>query len=471
MNLIRFALPAILLLFFAARSFRQRVFLLGIPFLMFMSDSVFFQNAQIFWVPGRFSPSTHLMIWLVIVWLLYFDLLLPVWRRSRPRAAPFGPALSPPEELVIAGIAGLAVLEVFLSWLRFGELAQVIVQAKGFIYLFVGYFLLRAILCSASRRDTLDFVKALVVVNTAAAGLFILHQGLQLPIYEATEYQTVTFMGQRLTRSFYFMPPFLILSLAYMFARRTWTVFWGGAMIVTLGALWVSYTRSLLIIALVVLLLVLGVRLVKRAQAGLAIRRAVVILGIGVAFVGIAFTALPVQSAYFASRIGEATATGSLTGDANLQNRQEKLERVYDWLGPVGPWVGQGFGPPAQDPQAGEIRLMSSDLVWVPILYRLGLVGVLLVVLMYGMAALRALRMTLSGDGDAEFLALVLLGVLVGTLLEGFVSWTFLNPARYPMGLWVFALLAAETWRRRAKAAPAGTELLPAPKEESRAVG
>ncbi len=293
---------------------------------------------------------------------------------------------------------------------------------------------------------------------------------MQLPIYEATEYQTVTFMGQRLTRSFYFMPPFLILSLAYMFARRTWTVFWAGAMIVTLGALWVSYTRSLLIIALVVLLLVLGVRLVKRAQAGLAIRRAVVILAIGVAFVGIAFTALPVQSAYFASRIGEATGTGSLTGDANLQNRQEKLERVYDWIRPVGPWVGQGFGPPAQDPHGAEIRLMSSDLVWVPILYRLGLVGVLLVVLMYGTAALRALRMTLSGNGDAEFLALVLLGVLVGTLLEGFVSWTFLNPARYPMGLWVFALLAAETWRRRTESAHAATELL-ALKEESNAVG
>ena len=56
-------------------------------------------------------------------------------------------------------------------------------QAKGFIYLFVGYFLLRGMLCRASREDTLDFVKALVVVNTIAAGLFILHQGLHLPIY------------------------------------------------------------------------------------------------------------------------------------------------------------------------------------------------------------------------------------------------------------------------------------------------
>ena len=103
--------------------------------------------------------------------------------------------------------------------------------------------------CRAGRGDTLDFIKALVIVNTLAAVLFILHQGLHLPVYLVTEYQTISFMGQRITRSFYFMPQLLALAIAYVFARRTWSVVWVGVVVVTLGALWVSYTRSLLVIA------------------------------------------------------------------------------------------------------------------------------------------------------------------------------------------------------------------------------
>jgi hypothetical protein len=145
-----------------------------------------------------------------------------------------------------------------------------------------------------------------------------------------------------------------------------------------------------------------------------------------------------------------------VTSDPNLQNRQNKLRNVYAWIGPVSHTLGQGFASPGQDPPAINIPTMAADLVWVPVLYRLGLLGVVAVALLYGAGGWRALRMSLSGDGNAEFLGLILVGLVVGTFLESFVSWTFLNPARYPMGLWVFALLAAEACRRRAeRAAPA----------------
>jgi len=453
---LRYAVPGLLLLFFAVRSFRQRVFLLGIPFLMYMGNSVFFEKAKPFWIPSRLSPSDHVMLWLVITWVVYFDLLLPSFRRSAPRPRLFGPALSSPEEIVLVGLAAFAVVEVGLTALRFSAATSALGQAKGFVYLFVGYFLLRGMLCRASREDSLDFVKALVVVNTIAAALFIVHQGLHHTIYLAVEYQTVVFMGQRLTRSFYFMPQLLTLALAYVFARRTWTVFWVGVLIVTLGALWVSYTRSLLVIAVAVFLTSLAVRLFKARQAHIAIRRAVTMLVLAAVLLGAAFVFLPVESRYLVSRIVTATSSGSLTSDPNLQNRQNKLRNVYAWIGPESHALGQGFATPAQDPPGANVPAMSADLVWVPVLYRFGLLGVLVVALLYATAGWRAARMSVSGDGDAEFLALVLLGVIVGTFLESFVSWTFLNPVRYPMGLWVFALLAAEACRRRAKrAAPA----------------
>jgi cell division protein FtsW (lipid II flippase) len=202
-----------------------------------------------------------------------------------------------------------------------------------------------------------------------------------------------------------------------------------------------------------VFLVILGVRLLKARQAGRAVQRALAIVAIVGVFGVAAFAALPVQSRYFVSRITATTQTGSVAGDTNLQNRMDKLRRVYTWIGSESHVLGQGYVTIGQEPTSKDIRWMSADLVWVPVLYRLGLLGVAAVLLLYGAAGWRALRMSFNGDGEAEFVALVVLGALVGTFLEGLFSFSFLNDARYPMGLWLFALLAAEACRRRAESA------------------
>lgn len=455
MELIRLALPALLLLFFVWRSLHERVFLLGIPFLMYMAQAVFFYKLKIFYVPGRLEPADHVMLWLLVVWVVYFDLLLPGRRRSLRDRRPLGPRLSTPEEVVLLGLAAYAALEVVLTVLRFGSVGATLGEAKGWIYLFVGYFLLRGILVHAGRTQTVHLLSAIVGVNTLAAVLYIAHQGLHLSIYEATEYQTIVFMGRELTRTFYFMPQFLILATAFSIAQKRWTLWWAGVFIVTLGALWISYTRSLLVIAVVEVVVVLGVRLLKSREAGLAFRRALAIGGIVVVFVVVAFAALPVQSQYLLSRIGMATASGDVTADENLQNRERKMQSVYEWIESESRTLGQGFASPAQHWPAGDIEWMAADLVWVPVLYRLGVAGIALFVALFVAFAWRSLSLAVSGTGDAEFLGLVFLGALAGVFLEGFVSWTVLNPDRYPMGLWLFAFVAAEACRRRREAAEA----------------
>jgi hypothetical protein len=453
--MIRLAIPALLLLFFVVRSFRERVFLLGIPFLMYMAQSVFFDKVKIFWVPARLEPADHVMLWLVIVWVISFDLLLPARRRGLGPVQLFGPRLLRPEEFVLAGLAAYCAFELGLTVLRLGDLTSALGEAKGFIYLFAGYFLLRGMLCRAGRTQTLDFLVALVAVNTLAALLFVAHQGLHLSLYDVTEYQTITFMGQQLTRSFYFMPQFLILATAVCIAQRRWTLWWIAVFVITLAALWISYTRSLLVIAVVEIVVVLGVRVLKAREAGLAVRRALAIGGIVLLFVVVAFAVLPVQSQYLLSRIGMATATGSVTSDANLQNRERKMDRIYTWIGPESHVLGQGFVSSAQETSAAYVEPMSADLIWVPVLYRLGLVGLGIVVALFAAYAWRALALSISGRDEAELFGLILLGTIAGVFLEGFVSWTLLNPARYPMGLWLFALVAAEACRRRAEAAAA----------------
>jgi hypothetical protein len=453
MSLLRYALPALLLLYFLRRSLRQRVFLLGIPFLMFMSFSVFFDKLKPFWVPGRLSPADHLMLWLVITWVLYFDLLLPKRLRTLRERQLFGPRLSWPEEALLVGLAGYVVVQIVVTALQYKSLGSALFEAEPFLYLMVGYCLLRGICCRAGREETLDFIAAIVVVNTIASGLFVLHQGLHKPIYIATEYQSFVFMGQRLTRSFYFMPQFLPLAIAYCVAKRKWGVFWTGCLVVTLAAVWVSYTRSWLFIGALEIAAVLGARFLKAREVGPAIRRVLQILAVAALFGVLVFALLPTQSAYLLSRIRSTTSSGSAVHDTDLQNRVTKIETTYQWIGSDGRLQGAGFASAAQDPRVTEIEAMASDIVWVPLLYRLGLLGVVGFACLFIVAGWRATSLSLSVGGDAEFLSVVLLGTIVGLFLQGFVSWTILDPARTPMALWFLALLTAERSRRQAEAA------------------
>jgi len=463
---LRLALPSLLLLWFLRRALAERVFLLGVPFLMYMAKATFFDRLKPFWVPGRLEPADHLMLWLVVVWLLYFDLLLPPRRRTVRRPAPvFGPRVVLPEEGVLLGLVALTALVCLLTVLRTGEPLAALVEAKGFAYLFAGYLLLRGILCHAGRESTVRFLVALVAVNTVAAALFVLHQGLHMGIYDVTEYQVITFMGQRLTRSFYFMPPLLGLAVAVSVARRAWSLPWLAVFAVTVAALWVSYTRSLLLIAVVEVAVVLGLRLLRGREAGWVLRRALAVASLVAVFAVLAWTLLPVQSRYLAARVESTAAAGSVLGDTNLQNRARKLTTTLAWVRPEGVALGQGFVNAAQEPRAGDIEWMSADLVWVPVLYRLGLLGVAAVAALFAAALWRAAALALrpppraaagAATAAADQLSLVLAALIAGLALEGFVSWTFLNPERTPLGFWWLALLVAEAARRRAGGGEAG---------------
>lgn len=452
MNLVRFALPSLLVLYFVWRSLRQRVFLLGIPLLMHMYFSVFFENLKPFWIPRQLDPASHVVLWLVITWLLYFDLLLPRRRRTVRERQLFGPRLSPPEEIVLVGLAAYVVLEIALTALHYMGLGSAVGQAEPFLYVFVGYFLLRGISCHAGRKETVDFVTAIVVVNTIACGLFVLHQGLHMHIYNLVEYQSFVFMGQRLTRTFVFMPQLLPLAIAFCVAKRKWGIFWFGVLVVTLAAVWVSYTRALLLVTLVEVAVVLGLRLLKRREAWPAAKRAVQIVVVVALFIGVAIAVLPTQSTYLFTRLQAAESGGGPTHDADVQVRFTEWRTTYQWVGSDSRLLGAGFASAAQDPRVPAINAMAPDLVWVPTLYRLGLLGVAGLLCLFIAFAWRATSLALTSGGDAEFVSIVLLGVIVGVFLQGFVQWTILDPWHTPIALWFLALLTAERCRRRAEA-------------------
>lgn len=452
MNTARMVLPAVLLVYFLWRSTRQRIFLLGLPFLMTMYYSIFFDGLKPFWLPYQWSEvSDHMMFWLVVTWIIYFDLLLPERRRSVGERRLLGPRLSGPEELVLLAFLGYMLLRVGLTAVQHMDLGSAISQARVPLYAFVGYFLLRGVFAHAGRRATLDFLEAVVVVNTIAAALFVLHQGFHLPgIYvNVIEHSYIVFGGQILTRSFYFMPQFLPLAIAYCAARRRWSVLWMGVLLVSLGAVWVSYTRALVAVAVVEILLVLVARLLRRGDVWPAVKRAAQIGLIVAVFVAIALAVMPTQSAYLFSRITGTSARGSVAADENVEARLSWWRTTIEWVGKGNREFGMGFPTPGQDGRVTRVEEMSADSVWVLMLWNLGLVGVAGLACVFTVYAWRAATMSFAGDDDAAMLSLVLLSVIVAVFLQGFVQWTVFDPWHTPAALWFLALVAVERYRQR----------------------
>jgi len=453
MNTVRLVLPTVLLLYFLWRSMRQRIFLLGLPFLMDMYYSVFFDRLRPFWVPSGWETADHMMFWLFATWIVYFDLLLPRRRRFSGERRVFGPRLSMPEEIVVVGFAAYVLFKVGTTAVRYMDLGAAIAEARIPLYVFMGYLLLRGILCHAGRKETLDFVAAIVVVNAIAAGLYVLHQGLRLYIYAGMlEYQYIVFNGETLTRSFYFMPQYLPLAVAYCAAKRNWSLLWLGVLAVTLAAVWVSYTRALLLVAVVEIVVVLGMRLLKRRDAWSAAKRVVQMSLVAGVFVAAAITVLPTQSAYLLARITDTQSAGSALEDHNLQLRFTWWKITSEWLGDGDRLLGIGFPSSAQDARVTEVGVMAPDLVWVPTLWNLGLLGVAALAAVFIAFGWRAASMSLGSEGDAAFLSTVLLGVTVGVFLLGFVEWTIFDPWHTPLALSFFALLTAERCRQCAEA-------------------
>lgn len=393
-----------------------------------------------------------MVFWLVVTWVVYFDLMLPGHRRSLRERRLFGPRLSAPEEVVLVGFAAYMLFKVSTTALQHVDLGSAIGEARTMLYVFVGYFLLRGILCHAGRKETVDFLAAVVVVNAIACGFYVLHQGLGLYIYVgAVEYQYIVFNGEVLTRSFYFMPQYLPLAVAFCVARSKWSLLWVGVLAVTLAAIWVSYTRALLLVAIVEIVAVLAVRLLRHRDAWPAVKRAVQIALLAGVFVVAAVAVLPTQSAYLFSRIADAGSQSNALQDHNMQLRLQWWKTTYDWVGDS-TLLGVGFPSAAQDARVTEVEIMAPDLVWVPTLWSLGLLGVVGLVALYATFAWRAAMMSLSGVGEAGFLSVTLLGTIVGVFLLGFVEWTIFDRWHTPLALSFLALLTAERCRQRAEA-------------------
>ena len=376
MSVLRIAVPLGLLALFLWRARMSPIYLLGIPFLQIMGQSVFLEHLRVFELGGRFGQQVPMMAWLLGCWLVC--LALPsksAERHQAPLLRSGFPLL--PEEILLLLVGAVASGHVLYQFALSGDARSAVGGALGFMSMIFGYFLVRDIVRRATRSDVVGFLGLVVIANTVAAGLYVLHQGLHLHIYEGAEYFTTVVGGQVITRSFWFAPQFSILALSYVLARKEWKGPWLAVLVITALSVWVSYTRTLLLVVLVAVVVALLARELHRPDLARFLRRAIGIGAVGIIMLSVVMAALPTESRFFGQRIGELSAAASGGDVANWTARMDHFMST-------GKTVARrtSSSAPASHPhlrrQAEQAYRWSADMAWIAVVYRFGLAGMAL---------------------------------------------------------------------------------------------
>ena len=404
-----------------------------------------------------------MMLWLVITWLLCAGVLFP-GKGARRSGAVFGPPLRLPEEGFVLALAAMVFVQVIATWVSGVDPFEVVSQGAGLICACVGYFLVRGCVFPMQKEAVASFLKALVAVTVLAAVLFILHQALHLSVYAVPEYATFTFAGTVLTRTYVFMPPLLIFAGAWLMARRRFGLTVSLGLVTIAVAVVTSYTRILIAAFLAELCVVFLLTWIRSTRLGLPFMNRFARWAVGAAvLVTVLALVLPVGTQFAISRIAPVANPNGVSADVNFNGRVDRTSLVARSLGDYGTLLGGGFRRAIGGLNADLLEAWSSDMGWMQVMYRLGGLGLILLVGAFATYAVRAGRLALGNDPWWSAWGLTWAAALVGVMVAVLASWSFLWPTQLPLAFWMLAFVAACRPTVAAASAPGSLTTPPVP--------
>jgi hypothetical protein len=441
---LRLLLPAAFLAYFVCKALRQPLFAFGIPFLQVMKYSLFSENIKPLWIPGGWEDNYNIIVWMALAWAwcVYSASAragLTESVRRRPRHGFFV------EEYLVLALALLTLGKLLLASTGLADTDVMLDQYEPWFLLPAGYLLLRGGVIRSNSEEVASFLKVIAVATGIGSLLFIIHQGLGIHIYDMSEHTVFVYNGRVMTRTFMFMPPFLVLPLVIALAKRSWDVLSIALAVVALVAIVVSYTRVHVLEAAAAVVVLLGLRLIKDRKAGSLVRR---LLAIGVVIalvVAVLLVALPTSTSYFVDRVADLTNASAVAQDPNVQVRSDRLGMLSKTVADRYPLTGAPLG--VTNNLTDNMGTWTSDSAWIGVLYWTGFTGLVLIAGMFLLFGIRALRLSWTTEGTEEFLGAVYFAVIVSTLVGTSASWAFMQDFSYPAGFWMFAFLAGEAAR------------------------
>jgi hypothetical protein len=330
------------------------------------------------------------------------------------------------------------------AFLTFTTSNDLFKQFVELISLFLSYLIIKKWSSRNSPELIIKFLYSIVVINSIAAGLYILHQGMHLGIYQSEEFSTEVFAGAEITRSFWFMPQFLPFSVAFLLVfkdRGNYLAYF--LLAINLLAIFISYTRSSVVNAILISLVYLVLKGIKSGQIGMVVRNIFLYGILGIIALFILAQIFPANTKYFERRFTELSESSATSGPNNMQYRWIMAGIIISNIEADKKIFGMGPVTEIQVPMVKAMEQTTADMVWTGVIYRWGFAGLLLFILLYLLALFKGFFYYLNSESDLADLALLFLIYIFSQIVESFFSWTFMSAHGYAIGLWYFAILSA----------------------------
>lgn len=438
MEHIRQILPYLFVLFFLIKANKEPLYLLGIPFMMFMSNSIFFDTAKIFHKPGSLDYAL-ILLWLAGLWLL----ALSFGKKRKEKS--FESNVFNIADFCIFGLVLISTIDLVKVFIEYRIWDQVFDEFITLISLFFGYYIIKDWFSRNDPNLVIKFLFSLVVINSIASVFYFLNQGLHFNIYPNVESLQENFNGEDIERGFYFMPQFLFLSITFclVFKKKYPLSSW-LLLAVNLLAVYISFTRSYLIIVVLTFLFYFIFTGIKKKQLNLIFKNILLYSILAVVGILIISKIFPNKTKYLKERFTELTKhSSSSDGPNDLEFRFMNTKNVIAKIDRNKKMFGMGPLTVKQTLAIDDMQAATSDMAWTEVIFRWGFVGLGLFILLYIFSFFNAFKLFLNSEGAISNLALLCLLYIICQIIESFVSWTFMSGHGLTTGLWYFALLSA----------------------------
>lgn len=437
MGAIRHILPYLILLFFIIKGNKQFLFFLAVPFLIFMSNSIFFENVKPFQIPGSLQ-NILIFIWLFLLWLLS-----KIVTKQKAEKHPYHNKLNA-TDLCIVALLIISTIGLIRTVSHYPLIQGVIQEFFLETSLLFAYFIIKDWFSSSKPDVIAEFLYAIVIVNSLSALLFLLHQGFHFNIYTTEEYLSESFDGQEITRSFWFMPQFLFFSVAFLLVFKKKYPFSIALLIINLSAIIITYTISAIMITMLTIIFYFVLTGLKDGRLGSTIGNLLKYALMAIAGFLILWKLLPANINYLISRVSEHTEseyTIKEENDMEVRFTNTKLmiakidrDKIFLGMGPVTEY---------QSPKVAEMKGNTADIAWSGVIFYWGFIGLSIFVLIFLFSSFQAFNFFMKFEGITSDLALMLLLFIISQFIDSFDSWTFLSAHGVAVGLWYFALMSA----------------------------
>lgn len=393
-----------LLVFLAFRSRRNPLFLAGAAAFIALGRAAFVDIVpdQVLLSPMSIKTSDLVFAMLALGWLYA--------RRSRPT-----PCVGVRARW--AWLAGLLAVFLALEYaLAFSGAAgfhpMTVLPTRDWVCIPLGYLMTLDILRRFSARETAEYVGVLCLLSTLLMVLYIA-SALGVPVYPYPKYFTTAYGGVAITRDFTTLPIWSGLAWGYYLSRQEKTGWVMAALAVLTAGTLLTYTRSLVLIAVGVAVLAALLSVAHRdlRARALVVLGPVLLLVLGVVIAGPAV--MPAQFGYLASRFSTLQLSGTSIADRNISIRMQRFERARQAAALVDPVFGAGLVDASPDDAGREHSSYDSD--WIRILYRTGWAGVVVFLAPLVLGLWWGAREFLTQPAGGPTHRLLLMGVLAAS--------------------------------------------------------